>query len=404
MRPEKAKSMRTRFKNDLKQLTEDAKGEKAAEHLSMTSYEDAVEEYRSRAPSGLIFFDGFEGSDYVFFGDTLADRLNADEANLRALKVRLEILNPDECEVVQDAFCLPAQIHYIEYTYVGSGGNARVTPLIGSREEADRFDEDERFESCDETDTRERVVSAIANYCTSAAAMCKILKAYREERLFLRVLLEVKKQCQNPDESDAPGMGDERARLVCGWFCMANEALWSQIQAQKRIDEWEEIDRRLKSPGGGSTPPVADNANPPAKKSDLPPIVPGKYASKFAEFDNEKSVLILRVGPKRKCQFPIPPSYRNARDILKWLLESKDPDGWHEFDNAHAHYRGNGWRPQFTHGKIKDKMRDLLRYIYSRNKKGEHGATALRISPKPRPPAKHGISKTKHKKIPAMSL
>jgi len=402
-----------------------ANEERAAEYISEQSFSDAVNEYRDKAKSD-IFETAYGGEHPMSFGEKLACRLELDEKKLRCSLARPEFLSEDEFLVLCDALMLPFDIHYKEYTYVGSGGNSDG---YGYPEEADKFDEEERWESCEETDIRTALVDAAFNYCTTAAAKARQLGATFEQRQLMRCLEWIEVNCHTGYENENGGMTSELAKSVCLRLISCTRSLWAHFETLNRIAKWdaaakgipkltegqkradeilidsflgrpasqEEIDELMPhtdppSPADASADQTNDNAENSLYNVQ---IVPTAYASQFIKVDNKNHTLTIDTAKDGIKVFHVPEEYGNAWMILKWVLESTDEkDGWFKFTEKQRNY-SNTWRPQFDHSsKPNYEMKELLRYFHSGKGRGKRGLACIRIERHPRPIVKRKKRKT----------
>ena len=396
--------------------------ERAAEYLSENSFEDAVNDYRAMAEDGTIFEDAFGGPDPVSWGERLADRLNRNVRELAFGIVPFELLNETEHAVLFDALILPFDIHYFEYAWVGSGGNAQS---LGDPAERDRFEEDERWTSCEETDIRTAVVDAAFSYCVSAAALAKHLNATCEQRKLLRALRLINRHCKSPD-CEPGGMSKSEAGLVCSWLMDATESLWAHSTAEAKLAKWfpktndpeptpgekradellarslagtvtqEEADELMHANDGEVESPAQDEGN---EDGMFEPIEPSPYAADFIRVDNATHTIYIKgkvltgknKGAKTEKPFLVPSGYVKGWQILKLLIESTGPAGSYQFTEEQRNL-SDGWRTHIYHGRGEDlQMKELRRYIHSTRDAGRpmvkdecRGLCCLRISPTPK--------------------
>ena len=436
---------------------EQHEGESRADDLSSSSYCDALNEYRGKAETGLLFEAAYSGENPISYGEKLADRLAILEKELHHGIVPAEWLSPDEHTIVFDAFLLPFGFYYNEYTFVGEGGNARFPR---DSEDFGRFDEETQWEESDETDTRSKVVEAVYQYCVSAAALAKHLDAKPEMRKIIRAMELIEMNCRDGHDTDG-GMSKKEAGLVCGWIEYATRALWgySTIQAryiklgfaaidkapapqpttpeltpeQKRYDELlakgmagfitEGEEREMREimanagkvyepytgprTNGNDVGSATDDKSGAAAGGNLSQldIRINDYYKKFVSVDPVKCTISITDDQEVVKTFTIPREYDNGWTIIKWILETPDAqEGWFAFsqDDPQKVYFASRWRPQFLHKeKPIPEMKVFLRYIWSKHGRGRHdGPTELRFQPKQKPilPPKKKSKKSKSSK------
>lgn len=370
--------------------------EHAAEYLSQNSYADAINDYRDLAADGTIFEEAFRSGQS--WGERLTERLQLDIQKLNFGIVRYQLLNETEQAVLFDALVLPFNIRYFEYTYVGSGGNSRL-----ENGEADKFDEEERWESCEETDIRDALVDVLYEYCATAAALAKRLGARREQLGFLKALQLIEGYCRNGCESDLGGMGKTDAGRVCKWVMDGTLGLWAYSTAEARLKKWERQDKGIeltpeqkrydellkKSIAGLITPEEEQELFALASHSHEKiegAIKPSSYYKPFVKVNNKQRRITILPEDEQPITYTIPDGYENAWNILKLILESPDEkEGWYQFTQPHQAL-GQSWRQQFYHNtKPILAMKDLLRFFYSRKTRGQRGLPCIRIERKQKP-------------------
>lgn len=412
--------------------------ERKAENMSTMSFEDAVNDYRDIAKGGLIFDEEYGGENPMSFGEVLAERISGDEKKLRHNIVRLEFFDEGDWLIVRDALMLPFEIHYKEYTYVESGGNATPDDVCDP-EDAGRYDVDENWESCEETDIRDAVIEAISTYCLTAAAMAKLISASREQRQFIRALCLIEANCHTGHGNETGGMTEAEAGRVCNLIHDATRTLWGEMRVHKRIETMERYNlvktdenkpttneiieederktaalMRLVSPGpfdpeqaqvleeimkedapSAETDDSADGTDQgDGNQTPEPPLVPGEYAKDFASLDIATRTLTITHSGK-DSKFVVPPEYGPAWKIVRGMIESTDPEGWFFFSGKNKTLKSDkgGWRGHFRHtNKINKDMVDLLRYIHGKNR-GKGGTTCIKLSWLPRAKRKRKAKK-----------
>ena len=414
--------------------------ERKAENMSTMSFEDAVNDYREKAKGGLIFDEEYGDENPMSFGEVLAERISGDEKKLRHNIVRLEFFDEGDWLIVRDALMLPFEIHYQEFTYVGEGGNTTPDDVCDP-EDAGKYDVDENWESCEETDIRDAVIEAISTYCLTAAAMAKLISAPREQRQFIRALCLIEANCHTGHGNETGGMTEAEAGRVCNLIHDATRTLWGEMRVHKRIETMERYNlvktdenkpttneileederknaalTRLVSPApfdpeqaqvleeilneDAPTPAETDNDaagtdQGAAVAMPEPPLVPGPYAKDFASLDVATRTLTITHSGK-ESKFVVPSDYLPAWKIVRGMIESTDPEGWFVFEGKNKTLKSDkgGWRGHFRHtNKLNKDMVDLLRYIHGKHR-GEGGPTRIRLSWLPRPKRKRKAKNT----------
>ena len=381
------------------ELSMEATLERKAESMSLGSYERAVDEYREDTCG--LFESKFSESDAPTYGEILADKLEMAAKKMSIGLATPELLTPDECSRLIAAFRLPYDIHYNEYTYVGSGGNSA---------EGSEFDEEERWESSEETDIRDAICEAAKKFCVVAGSIAKEIGAKREVAQFARCLVHIETNCSDGRyENDVGGMGKKDANLVVGWMFAANASLWAQIKIHRQFmsrhtpnpvakltpdqKRWDEL--IAKSFAGTITKPEADalmalGATPP-KSVSTPvdetqddslgelgrPIKLGEWAKKVVNsVDAKNRVIVFKGGlGKDGASHSVPKTANAAWMILRLLLESDDSNGW----TVLPENLRKTWKQHFYRANKNLDLSALRRHIYSNNKRGQRGVPKIRL-------------------------
>lgn len=386
------------------ELSMEATLERKADSLSSSSFEYAVDEYRSRA--GGLFEACHCSSDSITCGEHLVKSLD------RAAKwmavgwiMNPELLSPDDSEFLAAAFQLENDIHYKEYTFVGTGGNS---------DEGPEFDEEERWESSEETDIRDAVCEAAKGFCIAAGSLAKEIDAKREQSLFARCLLRIEMNCVGGGyENDVGGMGRKDAGLVVGWMLSATASLWAQVRIhgelmarrslalaqsktseQRRrnslllksysgtvtIAELVELMSMRKGHGEDERAAAQSAASADGGASDealCEPVELGEWSKSVVnsvDWD-ARTIVFKGVRGRDGAKFSVPRTSNGAWDVLRRLLESQDPQGWTVLPE---NLRGT-WKQQFYRAKENPDLLALRRHIYSNNKPGQRGIPKIRL-------------------------
>lgn len=381
------------------ELSMEATLERKAESMSLGSYERAVDAYREDTCG--LFESKFSESDAPTYGEILADKLEMAAKKMSIGLATPELLTPDECSRLIAAFRLPYDIHYNEYTYVGNGGNSA---------EGTEFDEEERWESSEETDIRDAVCDAAKKFCVVAGSIAKEIGAQREVAQFARCLVLIETNCSDGRyENDVGGMGKRESELVVGWMFSANASLWSQIKIHRQFmsrhapnpaadltpeqKRWDEL--MIKSFAGSITKAEADELMSLAAKAKKPaadvadetpdsligeldkPIKLGAWAKTVVNSVDEKNRCIIFKGGlgRDRAKHFVPKTSNGAWIVLRLLLESDDPDGWTILPEELR----KTWKQQFYRAKENPDLMALRRHIYSNNKRGQRGTPRIRL-------------------------
>ena len=381
------------------ELSMEAALERKAESMSLSSYERAVDAYREDTCG--LFESKFSEPDAPTYGESLANKLEMSAKKMSFGLATPELLTPDECDRLIAAFQLSYDIHYSEYTYVGNGGNSS---------EGSEFDEEERWESSEETDIRDTICDAAMKFCVVAGSIAKEIGAKREVAQFARCIVLIETNCSDGRyENDVGGMGKKDADLVVGWMFSANASLWAQIKIHRQFmsrhtpnpvakltteqKRWDEL--MAKSFAGTITKPevdelmslasmgkkivaVATDAASVSPVGDLDkPIKLGEWAKKVVNSVDEKNRVIVFMGGLggNGASHSIPKASNAAWIILRLLLESDDPDGW----TVLPENLRKTWKQQFYRVNKNPDLLALRRHIYSNNKPGQRGMPKIRL-------------------------
>lgn len=386
------------------ELSMEAAQERKADSLSSSSFECAVDEYRSRA--GGLFETCHCCTDDITCGEHLAKSLDR-AAKWMAIGwiMKPELLSPDDSEFLAAAFQLENDIHYKEYTFVGTGGNS---------DEGPEFDEEERWESSEETDIRDAICEAAKAFCIAAGSTAKEIDAKREQALFAKCLLRIEMNCMGGGyENEVGGMGRKEAELVVGWILSATASLWAQIRIQGElmarqssalsqtktpeqrrwnalvvksysgtvsIAELIELKSMREGHGEDEREAAESSASADGGASDAAlgvPVELGEWSKSVVNSVdwNTRTIVFKGVRGKDGAKFSVPRTSNGAWDVLRRLLESQDPQGW----TALPENLRKTWKQQFYRAKENPDLLALRRHIYSNNKPGQRGTPKIRL-------------------------
>jgi len=386
----------------------EAHDRREAERMSDRSFEDQVQKYIESA--GDLFEEAFSWPNPVTYAQKLTDRLELDERKLRHGIVRAEFLSPDEAERLIAALQLPFDVRYSEFTYVGSGG---------SYPDDEKYDEEEQWATCDETEQRSALVGQLSEYCLSAGAVAKQIGAAKEQRLFMRCLELIEVNCHGHSyENGYGGMPKKDAESVCGWLCLATQHLWSQIQIDNRRQKWmleangeleltpaekkgdalvkqacagvvaeKESQERFNetSARGAAAAGEAECWKMGDEEPDTSGIIVGEWAKKVLLSVNGTTRTLVVKGNKGPGEVLVCPLGADEPwKHLRGMIESTDPEGWYEVPEEDL----GCYRQQFLRSD-KNKngnltanavaLRRIYAHVQNRNESGEHAATHIRL-------------------------
>lgn len=391
------------------ELSMEATLERKAESMSLDSYERAVDAYR--ADTCGLFESKFSEPNAPTYGESLADKLEMSAKKMSFGLATPELLAPDECSRLVAAFQLPYDIHYNEYTFVGTGGNSA---------EGSEFDEEERWESSEETDIRDTICDAAKKFCAVAGSIAKEIGAKREVAQFARCLVLIETNCSDGRyENDVGGMDKKNANLVVGWMFAANASLWAQIKIYRQFmsrhtpnpaakltpeqKRWDEL--MAKSFAGTITRPEVDELMALGATSQKPasvsvdetqggqlgeldkPIELGEWAKTVVNSVDERNRVIVFKGGLGKdgASHSVPKTSNAAWMILRLLLESDDPNGW----TVLPENLRKTWKQHFYRANKNPDLSALRRHIYSNNKRGQRGVPKIRLERRERKTLRH---------------